>query len=671
MGSVLRERKITMNRKFPHYLLLLLILILIGLIIFYVIDYKEFSIKKTAINEIVLNQTQEDYIKANDTVSIYVEEDLRYLLETMSEGFLYDYMNGIFSEAGVSIELTDKKDADCKLLIVTDKIRKDYAVLNYTSPILQIDGAIFFDKNSKDKEVLSGIVMDDRLTDLELQEIRYGNATMSYSDTKGAKKAVETARRQNKDFIIGDRNAIIDEMNGNIDYIAAEESLYQMNVCILTNKNDSVLYSILNECIHQADRHSLSYEAGQRWMNGNGPIYMKDSYEDIYLLTLIIFLSVVIVFFLYYQANKNLYRELDDRMVQLTESKQELKTTFNGVGYYIAELDLTGNIIDINRAFFNFVDTDTVGKKIWDALNMSQKGSNRLKELVLRAKEGTPPDSIEVLLKKQTLVMKIFPIENVKGSVEKLLFMGMDVTSERAAESQLLQDNKMIAIGQLAAGVAHEIRNPLGIIRNYCYVLKTIKNPDIQAKAIEQIEKAVDNSGLIINDLLDFSRTSSYVAEQVNIEQHIRSFMLLNQSTLKKKNINLKIICPDEVNIFLPVQSLNMILINLISNATDAMDNDGNLTISVLKYDETVEIKVQDTGTGIEQDVLDEIFNPFFTTKEISGGTGLGLYIVYNEVNKINGEISVKSVIGEGTTFKLILPLNNSYNNDREESSNE
>lgn len=105
------------------------------------------------------------------------------------------------------------------------------------------------------------------------------------------------------------------------------------------------------------------------------------------------------------------------------------------------------------------------------------------------------------------------------------------------------------------------------------------------------------------------------------------------------------------------VESLDMILINLISNATDAMNESGKLTIIIIKNKDTFTIEVQDTGMGIEEDVLQDIFNPFFTTKGNNKGNGLGLYIVYNETNKMNGTIEVESKVGEGSKFKLTLPL--------------
>lgn len=251
----------------------------------------------------------------------------------------------------------------------------------------------------------------------------------------------------------------------------------------------------------------------------------------------------------------------------------------------------------------------------------------------------------------------ISPINNNPGKAEKLLFIAKDVTNERIVERQMLQDNKMIAIGQLAAGVAHEIRNPLGIIRNYCYVLKNIEGEEIKAKAIENIEKAVDSSGKIIESLLNFSRVSSKVCRKIDIEEHINSIILLNAGLLKNKNIQFVMNCSEKTETFIEVESFDMILINLISNAIDAMNDNGRLSIDIFKEKDQFKMIVADTGSGINENDIEEIFNPFFTTKGAYGGTGLGLYIVYNEISKLNGTIDVDSKLEEGTAFHITLPL--------------
>lgn len=655
-----------MKSKLSQWLVLAAIIVFVALICLYGLQYDEKQIDETRNRTVSLNNTQKNYINENKDVSIYIDEELRYLMTGEDEGFLYEYLCEVFAPVSLEVHLTDKENADCSLMIITDEIRLANLETGYTSPIFQMDGAFFIHEESIDKKQLSGIVVKNRMSQDELEKITYGEHDLEFTQVEGTTEAVAAVREDKKDFIIGDRSTVIDAMGEETDFIIAEESIYSMNVCIMTDEENEVLYGILNECILSADMYSLSYEMGQKWMEGNAPLYMDDSYEDIYLFIMIIFASVMIVFFIYYQTNKNLYRELNDRMIQLTESKQELKTTFNGVGYYLAELDMEGNIIDINRAFYDFVNTDTANRKVWDVLDMDIGYKEGLKKLTQKAAEGELVSGIEVMLKKQTLVLDIFPIENARGTIEKLLFMGMDVTRERMAERQLLQDNKMIAVGQLAAGVAHEIRNPLGLIRNYCYVLKTMDDQNVRDKAIEQIEKAVDNSGLIINNLLDFSRIPSHDAQHVDIEDHIKSLMILNKNIIKKKNINVHIVCPEEVHTILLTQSLDMILINLISNATDAMQENGELTIAVTKNEGSFEIEVKDTGAGIDPGIIEEIFNPFFTTKGGSGGTGLGLYIVYNEVKKMNGEITVESTVGEGTCFSLTLPLMEADENDKE-----
>lgn len=642
---------------FSTFIVFFLVLICIGSLV-----HGKKQIDAVQTEPVTFNEAQTKFLENSPQISIYVDPALRYLFVDLEQGFLYEYMQEIFQPYGVSFQLTEDTDADCGVWVVTDQIRRKSAQNSYTSPLFQLEGAFFLRDGKTQADELSGVVMAERMTAQELAETRYGDAALDVSPVDGAQNAVNEARRCGGDFIIGDRSAILYALGGETDYIPAEKALYSMNVCIVAKKSDDTLYSILNECINHADRHALSYELGEKWLNGNGPLYMKDRYEEFSLLLLIIASAVLIVFFIYYQANKNLYRELNDRMVQLAASKQELKTTFNGVGYYLAELELGGGIKDINRAFYHFVSTDTANRKIWDVIDMKETDRDRLRELVRQAAESGQRGSIEVLLLKQTLVLTVFPIENAKGAVEKLLFMGMDVTRERMAERQMLQDNKMIAVGQLAAGIAHEIRNPLGIIRNYCYVLKTMENEKVRAKAIEQIEKAVDASGTIINSLLDFSRVSSCEKSRIDVEAHINALMTLNQSILKKKKIQLSVVCDEPVETFLAVQSLDMILINLVSNAIDAMQDNGNLCITVIKYRKEFEIEVQDSGAGIEKTVLEEIFNPFFTTKGSSGGTGLGLYIVYNEVKKMNGEISVDSTLGKGSRFKLIFPLDDGEN---------
>ncbi|MEG2200117.1 MAG: HAMP domain-containing sensor histidine kinase, partial [Anaerovorax sp.] len=199
----------------------------------------------------------------------------------------------------------------------------------------------------------------------------------------------------------------------------------------------------------------------------------------------------------------------------------------------------------------------------------------------------------------------------------------------------------------------------LGLIRNYCYVLKN--NDEQKEKAISVIEKAVDKSGRIIDNLLNFSRSTNHQWENITLEAHIHAILSLQRNRALKEGIDLEIKCPYGLQVFVLVESLDMILINLTSNAMDAItgtsqEEHGKIIIACSENDEKVVLKIRDNGEGIPEEIKEEIFNHFFTTKEKRDGNGLGLYIVYNEIQKMNGKIFVESQVAKGTEFTVEIP---------------
>lgn len=234
----------------------------------------------------------------------------------------------------------------------------------------------------------------------------------------------------------------------------------------------------------------------------------------------------------------------------------------------------------------------------------------------------------------------------------------------QAAEKRMLQASKMASIGQLAAGIAHEIRTPLGIVRNTTYLMKrTQSEEDQQLRAqIDMIDQSVDRANKTIDNLLNFSRISDDQIESIQVRDFIENLWALNHKAWKTQGIEFILSCDEALSYFVYVESLKHILLNLLSNAADAMPKGGQLFVEVLiKEDNSGLIfTLTDTGEGIEQKHLDKLFDPFFTTKPSGKGTGLGLYIAYNEVQKLGGQISVKSRLGSTTTFTVELPLQKS-----------
>lgn len=612
------------------------------------------------------SQTELRFAAQKKVITLEVDERLEYF----EKGFLTDYLNSIFKDSGLKADLKESGEkTDASLVVMNERLREQRKA--FTAPLFQIKGSIFLCSDlSSEKKSLQGVCVKGQFSEKEEELLSYDGKAIKLRKVGSVKEAVDLAERADLDCILGDQTAISSALtkNGIEDQFKnMDADFYTQNVCIMTQTAESYLYSVLNKCIRSVDRRLLMVQAQEKWFGISEPLVEEDRYQDAAILLVIVFAAVFCTFFAYYQSNKRLYNELTDRMEQLTASKQEMQTTFNGVSYYMAELSPEGVIMDINRAFLGYVNKACMGKDISEVLELPDELKDVLDTMLVRTRKTGKGTSREVMLKRHILEVNIFPIQGQKGEVEKLLFMASDVTGVRMAERQMLQDNKMIAVGQLAAGVAHEIRNPLGVIRNYCYVLKNMKDEDAQAQAVQAIEKSVDTAGNIIDNLLNFSRNSSKTAEEVYIKAHIDSVLSLNKGLTKKKQIHTTVLCDEDFAVKMAAESFDMIFINLVSNAIDAMEADGELVIHIYRMEEEFCVEVMDTGTGIEEEILEEIFNPFFTTKSTNEGNGLGLYIVYNEVRKMNGKIEVKSKVGKGTVFRVILPIRMEEVNEQRE----
>jgi len=227
------------------------------------------------------------------------------------------------------------------------------------------------------------------------------------------------------------------------------------------------------------------------------------------------------------------------------------------------------------------------------------------------------------------------------------------------------QSNQLATIGQLAAGVAHEINNPLALINETAgyvkdlFVLKEQFRQDEELIGyIDDILDAVERCGTITRQLLGFARKFEVRIQQVNLKEIISDVLVFHNKEAGYRNIKVFVDLPEDMP---PIETdrgkLQQILVNLVNNAFQAVDNGCILDIEASPAGaDKIRITISDNGCGMPEENLPKIFEPFFTTKEGSKGTGLGLAITYGLVKKLHGDISVKSKLNEGTTFAVTLP---------------
>lgn len=327
--------------------------------------------------------------------------------------------------------------------------------------------------------------------------------------------------------------------------------------------------------------------------------------------------------------------------------------------------DTAGDIQYVNRAFetiTGYSRDEAVGRnprflksgrqseafyeEMWAELTAGRSWTS---EFVNRRKDGT----------EYSQRSTIFAISDAQGGIQNFVGIGEDVTNELALQRQLRQAQKMEAVGQLTGGIAHDFNNVLAAILTNAQLLSMALPPELADEVAEarDIEYAARRGADLIRRLMAFSRDDHLDLEVIDPSDVLQETVRLLRSGIPE-NVQLTL---DEAHegalISVDRTAIQQILLNLGTNARDAMPEGGKLAISTCVSDRWVEIKVRDTGVGMDAHVLERAFDPFFTTKDEGKGTGLGLAMVQKLVERHGGDIQVASEPGAGTTFTVRLPL--------------
>jgi len=345
---------------------------------------------------------------------------------------------------------------------------------------------------------------------------------------------------------------------------------------------------------------------------------------------------------------------------------KKLETIFNGVPHYLAMIDSAFVIADVNQML-----CDLYRKKREDVIDkhclVDFPENERMCHLSIVEKcfkTGqivTERDRrVEIHGKPYFFDISAIPLFDNKGEVDYVVQYAVDITDKKALTEKLIQAEKLAAVGQMSAHVAHEIRNPLTSVLLHSELLEDeIREHGENEESLELIgiiRGEIDRLSQITEEYLSYARLPVPKKQLVDSENEVTSVVSMLLPEMKRRNIQAEIKCPDKLpKILIDPGQFKQLLINLIKNAEDAMPSGGNLEISLMGIKDNFLLLVKDTGYGIPQDLTRRIFDPYFTTKD--NGTGLGLALVQYIASAHDGWVDVESQKGTGSTFIFSIPF--------------
>jgi len=365
--------------------------------------------------------------------------------------------------------------------------------------------------------------------------------------------------------------------------------------------------------------------------------------------------------------NSLLYKDQQERAAELKLLKEFNESIIESINVGLLAVDLDGCVTRLNSALEHILDLRrdaAIGKRVEDLF--SEDFADTLHQVL--GNDGWRLREIRNIYKLHTatlanrsLVLNIAlaPLQDAQGQTGALVVLE-DVTARISLEEQLQQREKLSSIGLLAAGVAHEVNTPLTGVSSYTQMLLGMLNEsDPKHALLQKVRTQAERATNIVNNLLNFSRTGSATEfAEINIARVLDDTVQLLEPQLRRSQIEIvRSYDKDAPEAYGNAGKLQQVFTNLLLNARDAIPDGGRITVATSTADDgSLVVEVADTGIGIAPENVAKIYDPFYTTKGVGRGTGLGLAVTYGIVQEHAGHINVESVPGRGSTFRITLP---------------
>lgn len=388
------------------------------------------------------------------------------------------------------------------------------------------------------------------------------------------------------------------------------------------------------------------------------------------LLIIILLLGGVTVISLMITWSHSLEQEVEKKTVELKKSENQYRQLIENANDIIFTVDRNSVITSINKAgcgLFKSTKEELVGQNIGEICHNESSAFMQFKaidEVYSTGENKLIVYSVSINDSERWLSTNFSGLQDEKGNISSVLGISRDITNRKKMEEQMFHTEKLASVGTLAAGVAHEINNPLAIILGFTDLMsEKVPRDSEMYDILKTIEKHGTNAKRVVENLLSFTRVAEGKVEEVDINKNIESVIAVMKNTFSLNKISFKQnLLPGVPHVKGGAGELQQVFFNIMSNAASAMKGGGILTISTsFEEGQKVGVRISDTGCGIKKEHRTRIFDPLFTTKKVGEGTGLGLFVSYGIITKYGGTITFETRTEDesgdtGTTFIITLP---------------
>lgn len=501
---------------------------------------------------------------------------------------------------------------------------------------------------------------DDSTFDL-LQNVRRAQLNIAQNE----RDALRLLMMGRADAYVGSRRTAmyyLDKWKQDHAYKVLESPVQPAEFAVAVQNGDSELLDQINQGLLTVRANGTYEQLFYEWFNNSTVLMTRLKYLVYVLAAAVIVIGIVLVIGFIWnkrlkkevlkqtktirEANKDLQEKRQDIADQNAFKEQILNSTPSG----IVTLDQSFKVTSMNheaRRLFGETEMGRVHpliKKLFDT-------NSALKDVY----QGET--ALQYADDEYVIHYHIRPIYDAEGQHTGYLLTFENRTEEKKLQQKLAVQEKMHALGQLSAGIAHEMRNPLTSVKTFVELLpQKYDQPDFRKEIVQHVPAEIDRLNQTIEDLLDYSRPKAPKKQLFSAKPWLDSILALFRPTLRQERIDLHVDVQENLSIYADEQQIKQVIVNMILNAIDALkhSHEKQLTVQMFQEENWTKINITDSGTGMNKKQIDKIYEPFFTTKD--DGVGLGLTISFQFVRENGGDVFIDSTPGIGTTFVVSLP---------------